>query len=847
MSEEEKDNPTDQNGGKKEERGEGKAHGGLPAPGNANFIPAEVDENLPEELTILPLGHRPLFPGMMMPIAVTGQELIDVVQHIVKDENRLMGAAFARELNEDNVFESELYPVGVVFRIHKLARVADDTVQVMIQVLHRAERVRELPLEEGEVGVRWRVKYHQNPTGQMISEEVKAYIMAIISSVKELLQLNPLFQEQLKILMNQLSHEEPGKIMDLIASMTSADSHKLQGVLETYPIVQRAEKLLVLLKEEIELSRLQEKIKKNIEEKISKQQKEFFLREQLKEIKKELGLEKDEKTSEIEKFQERLEKLELPADTKKVIEDEIAKIRLLEPGSAEYGVSRTYLDWLTVLPWGFFSEDNFDVPRARRILDEDHYGLQDVKERILEFISTGRKRGKLSGSILLFVGPPGVGKTSIGHSIARALGRKFYRFSLGGMRDEAEIKGHRRTYIGAMPGKLIQALKTVGTANPVIMLDELDKIGASFQGDPASALLEVLDPAQNAEFLDHYLDVRFDLSNILFISTANQLDTIPPALLDRMEVIKLSGYIMQEKIQIAQRYLIPRLLETHGLKKEEAQIPDATIEAVVERYAREAGVRSLEKNLGKIMRKVNLNQAEAGTREEKSDRAENKPGEGSPLTIEPEQLQDYLGQPQFPEEILYQREIPGVALGLAWTSLGGATLYVEAAGLRSKSGSYKQTGQLGNVMQESSEIAYSFIRSRSGEFRLDSRYFDEHFVHLHVPAGATPKDGPSAGITMALALYSLVARKPLPRNLAMTGELTLTGKVLPVGGIREKTIAARRVGVTRLILPAENEKDFVELPEHIKEGLTVNYADYFEDVLKFAWPPGGPNIPTPPG
>ncbi len=472
------------------------------------------------------------------------------------------------------------------------------------------------------------------------------------------------------------------------------------------------------------------------------------------------------------------------------------------------------------MPWGIFDEGNLDIHTARKILDTDHYGLEDVKLRILEFVSTIIKRQKVSGSIICLVGPPGVGKTSVGRSIANALGRKFYRFSLGGMRDEAEIKGHRRTYIGAMPGKIIQSLKRTGTANPVIMLDEIDKMGASYQGDPASALLEVLDPEQNVDFLDHYLDVRFDLSNILFITTANQLDTIPRPLLDRMEIIKLSGYIMEEKVQIAKRYLIPKQRKDHGLLASEVNITDAALRGIVDGYAREAGVRTLENMIKKIMRHVTMEQAE---------------GKKNKISVTNRNLEEFLGKPVFTTEELYEKQIPGVVLGLAWTALGGTTLYIEASALKSKNAGFKQTGQLGNVMQESSEIAYSYVRSLISVDKKIHNFFTEHFIHLHVPAGATPKDGPSAGITMALALYSLAHNKPVKKGLAMTGELTLTGKVLPIGGVREKTIAARRVGIRELIFPNDNQKDFEELPDYIRNGLKAHFVSYFDDVLTVAF------------
>jgi ATP-dependent Lon protease len=565
---------------------------------------------------------------------------------------------------------------------------------------------------------------------------------------------------------------------------------------------------------------LQQEITSQIEEKISEQQRQFFLKEQLKAIKRELGLEKEGKVSEIETFEERLQELELSEEARKTVDEEIEKLKVLEPSSPEYNVSRAYLDWLTVLPWGKFSQDSYDVPKAAEVLDRDHYGLKDVKERILEFIAVGKLKGSISGSVLCLVGPPGVGKTSVGRSIAEALGRRFYRFSLGGMRDEAEIKGHRRTYIGAMPGKFIQAMKTAGTFNPVIMLDEIDKIGASFRGDPASALLEVLDPEQNSNFRDHYLDVPFDLSNVLFISTANQLDTIPSPLLDRMEVIRLSGYILEEKLEIARRHLIPKVMRSHGLNKGQVRIGKPALRHIINGYAREAGVRNVENQIKKIMRKaaVQLSQKK----------------ENGSVTITNKDLVSYLGQPVFEPEKLFQNQA-GVVTGLAWTSLGGATLQVEATAVASKHKGFRQTGQLGQVMIESSEIAYSYVMSTLGRYKASPDFFDEHFIHLHVPAGATPKDGPSAGITMASALISMITGKPAKRGLAMTGELTLTGRVLPVGGIKEKVIAARRARCRELVVPEGNRKDFEELAAYLKQGLVIHYARTLRDVHRVAF------------
>jgi ATP-dependent Lon protease len=772
---------------------------------------------LPDVLTIIPFSQRPIFPGMMVPLVLTGEEMINNASEILKSEHRTGGVVLIRRSDiEGPVISKDLYNVGVAVKILKVTPVDDKTIQVMVNAVGR------FTLDEvvqDENMLRWKVLHHYEKDYKP-TDEMKAYSMAIISSVRELIKSNSLFQEEFKLFLNRFTAEDPGKLADFVASMTSADAADIQEVLETFDVRKRVEKVILLLKKDIELSKLQAKISQQIEEKISAQQKEFFLREQLKEIKKELGLEKDEKLTEVEKIEERLRDLVLTEEARNRIDEELNKMKLLEPHSAEYGVSRNYLDWLTSLPWGKFSQDNYDIAKAKKILDRDHYGLDDIKERILEFISTGKMKGNITGSIILFVGPPGVGKTSIGKSVAEALNRKFFRFSLGGMRDEAEIKGHRRTYIGAMPGKIIQSLKTVGVANPVIMLDEIDKIGASFQGDPASALLEVLDSEQNVNFLDHYIDVRFDISNILFIATANQMDTIPSALLDRMEMMSLSGYILQEKLEIAKRYLIPKQTEAHGLRKEMVKIDQNALRGIIDGYAREAGVRSLENHIRKIMRKAARRFAE---------------GSEEPVIVTTENLQDFLGKPRFTDEILYNEQIPGVVLGLAWTSLGGATLYIEATAVPAKAKGFKQTGQLGDVMKESSEIAYTYISSRVEDYGIDRDFFNNHMIHLHVPAGATPKDGPSAGITMATSLYSLAKKKPIRKHVAMTGELTVTGKVLPIGGVKEKTIAAKRARVKTIIFPYENKKDFDELPEYIRKGLSAHFVNYFDEVLKIVY------------
>ena len=773
-----------------------------------------VSEVYPDNIVVLPLENRPVFPGLALPLNFVNRAIVKAALHSIEKNDGFIGVSFIQEENQTDFLQSKLHKTGTLLKVLKIINKTDDTIQFFAQAVTRFHYKKETVRS----GIKhWQVEYEYDEK-QAVSNELKAYTLAIINSVKELIKLNPMFQEQMKLALSQVGMEKPGLLMDLVASFLTADGDKLQPLLEAIDLFERSDLLLKLLKEEIELNVLQQNIQKQIEEKISKQQREFFLREQLKIIKQELGLEKDDKTSEIEAIEKKIQKLVLSDEAAKTIEEELNKLRTLESGSAEYQVSRTYLNWLTELPWGVFSEDNYDLPKARKILDEQHYGLNDVKQRILEFVSTIVKRRKVSGSIICLVGPPGVGKTSIGKSIADALGREFYRFSVGGMRDEAEIKGHRRTYIGAMPGKLIQSLKRTGVSNPVIMLDEIDKIGASYQGDPAAALLEVLDPEQNSDFLDHYLDVRYDLSNILFVTTANQLDTIPRPLLDRMEIIKLSGYILEEKVEIAKRFLIPKQRKEHGLKASEVNITDAALVEIADSYAREAGVRDMENQIKKIMRKSTLLLTENGE---------------TKINISKNNLTEFLGQPMFTTEELYKKSFPGVTLGLAWTAMGGTTLYIEAQGVKGRGPGLKQTGQLGNVMQESSEIAYSYVQSLLENDKKE--FFKNHLVHLHVPAGATPKDGPSAGITMALAMYSLAINKPIKKGLAMTGELTLTGKVLPIGGIREKTIAARRVKVFELIFPAENKKDFEALPDYLKEGITAHFVDYFEEVTKIAF------------
>jgi ATP-dependent Lon protease len=770
-------------------------------------------EVLPSRLPILPIRPRPLFPGLPVPLEI-GIEQAQTIQYALEFSSKTIGVVLVRDPNGMDAPEN-LYRVGVAAKILRTFQGEGDTSNILINCI---ERFAIEEISKSESGMFANVKY-EIPEQLPTTEELRAYSMAVVTTLKELVKLNPLQAEAIKMFLSRSTFDNPGMLADFAVNLTTASGAELQEILETFDARKRIERVLVLLKREVEISKLHVEINRQIQEKISGQQREFFLKEQLKAIKKELGLEKEGKTAEIEKFQERIKELTLNAEAKKAVDDEMDKLQLLEPHSPEYTVSRNYLDWLTALPWGKFSQDSYDVENARKILDRDHYGLADVKDRILEFIAVGKLKGDISGSILCLVGPPGVGKTSVGKSIADALGRRFFRFSLGGMRDEAEIKGHRRTYIGALPGKFLQAMKSVGTSNPLIMLDEIDKIGASFQGDPASALLEVLDPEQNNSFRDHYLDVPFDLSHVLFVATGNQLDTVPRPLLDRMEVIRLSGYISEEKMEIARRYLIPKTLKSHGLKESQISIRRDALSLLIENYARESGVRNLENLIKKIARKTVMEIVRTSDKK---------------IVIHKQEVEAYLGKPVFAADEMFEN-IPGVVTGLAWTSMGGATLQVEATAVRSKSKGFKQTGQLGAVMVESADIAYSYVMAHLERYGAKSDFFDERYVHIHVPAGATPKDGPSAGVTMATALISMILQKPARKHLAMTGELTLTGQVLPIGGVKEKVIAARRVGCKILIFPEANRKDFEELPDYLKKGFTIQFASRYEDVFKYAF------------
>ncbi|XP_010548774.2 PREDICTED: lon protease homolog 1, mitochondrial [Tarenaya hassleriana] len=719
---------------------------------------------------------------------------------------------------------------------------------------------------------------------------IKATSFEVISTLRDVLRKNPLWRDHVATYNQHMGDFNYPKVADFGAGISGANKDQAQQVLEELDVYKRLQLTLELLKKEIEISKIQESIAKAIEEKISGEQRRYLLNEQLKAIKKELGVETDDKSALSAKFRERIEprKDKIPAHVMQVIEEELTKLQLLEASSSEFNVTRNYLDWLTILPWGDHSDENFEILRAQKILDEDHYGLTDVKERILEFIAVGKLRGTSQGKIICLSGPPGVGKTSIGRSIARALNRKFFRFSVGGLADVAEIKGHRRTYVGAMPGKMVQCLKSVGTENPLVLIDEIDKLGRGHAGDPASALLELLDPEQNANFLDHYLDVTLDLSKVLFVCTANVIDMIPNPLLDRMEVISIAGYITDEKKHIARDYLEKTAREECGIKPEQVEVSDAALLSLIENYCREAGVRNLQKQIEKIYRKIALKLVREGASKESADASEHneamsdvntdsessenpidKESEGSTVqtnestseqpieskeelqsektgaeagnvekvVIDESNLADYVGKPVFHAERIYEQTPVGVVMGLAWTSMGGSTLYIETTVVEEGDGKggLHLTGQLGDVMKESAQIAYTVSRRILLEKEPENTFFANTKLHLHVPAGATPKDGPSAGCTMITSLLSLAMKKPVRRDLAMTGEVTLTGRILPIGGVKEKTIAARRSQVKTIIFPEANRRDYDELAENVREGLDVHFVDDYAQIFELAF------------
>jgi ATP-dependent Lon protease len=795
----------------------------------------DKEEDFPKHSVIIPIINSPIFPGMIAPIILTEEKFsteLDkkifrsgyVALNLVK-ANELTGGMEDDEDDEEiaDIEEGDIYKVGVLCKVLKKLKLPDGSVNLLV---HGMKRYRSSNIKNKNGILSGDIEVFDDILEA--DEELDAYTRSIINQVKKLSEINPYFNEEMKLAM--LNSPSPGSLADLVAFALSLDIPEAQDFIETLLVKKRFAKLLVYLKREKDVADIQKKISDEVNDKVNKYQREYFLREQLKVIRSELGMDDDEKSRDLQRMREKIESLEMPEESYKATMEEMDRLEMIPDSSPEYNVARTYINWMLDIPWGVSVEKDIEIDRARKILEKDHYGLEKAKERILEFLAVRKLKPDYDGTILCFSGPPGVGKTSMGKSIAKALGREFYRFSLGGIRDEAEIKGHRRTYVGAMPGKILQAMKRVSVTNPVIMLDEIDKLSKSFQGDPASALLEVLDPEQNESFIDNYLDVPYDLSKVLFISTANYINDIPEPLLDRMEVIELSGYTLEEKVSIATKWVLPKQLKKHGLERKRFSLKVPVVKKLINDYAREPGVRVMEQMIAKLCRKAALKQVE---------KKRSRKG-FEPKTTE---LESLLGPPRFVSELAQKTPKAGVVTGLAWTSFGGEILFIETLPLVGKGG-FKLTGQLGEVMNESANLAYSYIkkllqtenaeeaiRSSSEE---ESDYLSEHEVHLHLPAGATPKDGPSAGITMALALYSLATGKKIKATLAMTGELSLTGKVLPVGGIKEKILAAKRAGIKQIILPKQNEKDLQEVPERHRKGLKFYPVEHFDEVLYVA-------------
>ena len=795
-------------------------------------VPDESLTDIPSELAILPLRGVVVYPLTALPLTVGRPRSIRLVDDAVLGK-RIIGLVAAKDPEQEDPGPDGVYQVGTAALVHRLRRSPEGTVILLVQGLERIkirEFIQSEPYLKAEVEVA--------PDSVEETVEVEALMRNIVELFRRLVALVPHIPDEL--IMLALSVDDPRQLAYAIATYMRMDLDDAQGILEIDEVTEKLRKLTVILNRELEVLELGKKIQTEAQTEMTKVQREYFLREQLKAIKKELG-EEDEQTIEAEELRQKIEEAGMPEEAEKEAKRELDRLSKLPTAAAEYSVIRTYLDWLVNLPWSKSTEDKLDIPHARQVLDEDHYDLDDIKERILEYLAVRKLRMERKeeeeegeeepadyirmereGVILCFIGPPGTGKTSLGRSIARALGRKFVRQSLGGVRDEAEIRGHRRTYIGALPGRIIQALRRVESKNPVFMLDEIDKVGQDWRGDPSSALLEVLDPEQNRDFRDHYLDVPFDLSQVMFITTGNILDTIPPPLRDRMEILRLSGYTEEEKIKIAQQYLIPRQIRENSLRTEEIEFDEGAIRKVIRDYTREAGVRNLEREVGSICRKVATKVAEA------SESADQQISERA--LISEEKVTEFLGKPKYFFEVAERTEIPGVATGLAWTPTGGDILFIEATKMPGSKG-FTLTGQLGDVMRESAQAALSYVRSKAEELGIDGNFFEQNDIHLHIPAGSIPKDGPSAGVTMATALASLLLDKTVRSKVGMTGEITLRGQVLPVGGIKEKILAAHRVGLKTVILPQRNEPDLDDIPADVKEVMTFILADQVDQVF----------------
>ena len=769
---------------------------------------------IPKILNILPIKGGVIFPNMTVPMVVKEKNIHELIDDALKKE-KLILTVLQKDENVENPKFKDIYSVGTVGLILKMLRAPDGTMRLIIQGIKRA-RIKKALKEEPYLVAE--IEEIEDIIKTKNEKEIEALRTNVLGLLKEIVQNIPYIPEDFLIIAMNIT--EPGKLADFVAGYMQFPNEEKQKILETQEVLERLKSVLKLLAQEKEIISLSQKIREEISEKIDKQQREYYLREQLKAIQKELG-EIDERTKEVEELRRKIESAKMPKEVEEIALKELAKLERIPPGMPEYTVVRNYLDYLIELPWSKETEDNLDLKRARKILDEDHFNLEKVKERILEFLAVRiLKKGDVKGPILCFVGPPGVGKTSLGKSIARALGRKFIRMSLGGIRDEAEIRGHRRTYVGALPGRIIQGIRQVGTKNPVFMLDEIDKIGIDFRGDPSSALLEVLDPEQNYSFSDHYLEVPFDLSKVFFIATANTTHTIPPPLLDRMEVIEIPGYIEYEKIEIAKKYLIPKEIQANGLSEFKIDFDEKAIKKIIIEYTREAGLRNLEKKIGTILRKIAVEIAEGKKFDE--------------IKIEEKDVEKYLGPPIFFSETKIRGGIPGIATGLAWTPVGGEILFIESTKMPGGR-NLILTGQLGEVMRESAQAALSIIRSKAEKLGIEKDFWNKYDIHIHVPEGAVPKDGPSAGITILVSLVSLLKEKPINPEIAMTGEITLRGKIMPVGGIKEKILAAKRAGIKEIILPKLNEKDLSEIPEYVKKDLKFYFVENVDEVLKIVF------------
>ncbi len=769
----------------------------------------EFSPEIPEEIPIFNTDNLVVFPFMIVPLTVTEERLIQIVNDAVI-KSKIIGVFKTKSDVKDESKVSKFHEIGTASYIFKMFKVPDGSLRVL---LHGLSRIKLLEISQDK-------PYYIGKTEKIDEKETKSMRIEalkrnIIEQFKRIAELSGNIPPEAVIAISNI--QEGSKIADFIAANLNFESSDKQEILETLDVEARLIKVSGLLNKEIKLLEIGSKIKEEVKSKFDKSQRDFYLREQLKAIKKELG-EDEEKNKDIIELSEKLKKAKLTKEAKEVAEKELDRLSKMHPSSAEYTVSFTYLDWILNLPWKKSTRDNIDLKKAEKILNEDHYGLEEVKERILEFLAVKKLKKGSKGSILCFVGPPGVGKTSLGKSISRALGRKFIRFSLGGIRDEAEIRGHRRTYIGALPGRIIQGMRKVGTNNPVFMLDEIDKIGADFRGDPASALLEVLDPEQNFSFSDHYLEIPFDLSKVMFITTANLLHPIPPALMDRMEVLQLPGYVPEEKIIIAKNYLIPRQIRENGLKEEYIKFTNSGILTIISDYTREAGVRNLEREIANICRKVAKQFLLKGEKY---------------IKIDKNSVSKYLGPKKFFSEIATRKDDIGIATGLAWTQYGGEILFIESIMMKGNKG-FILTGKLGDVMKESARAALSYVKSKASELKFDPEILDKSDVHIHIPEGATPKDGPSAGVAIATSLASLLSKKPVKHDVAMTGEITLSGRVLPVGGIREKIVAAKRAGIKTVIIPKENIKDLEKIPNYIRKNLKFEFAEKVEDVWKIS-------------